>query len=244
MTEATPSEDNNNDEKRTPTSSGSGSGSGSGNENEKKPWIIKRDERRNRVLDLYHAGKSQNTIANELNISKSLVNSDLRFLSKNPENDVIINKKPPKDGQKWYKAIKYIKEELLPYYASKGIPPSLRTIFYRLESEGYIRKSENDYNTLSKRTVEARLGVENKDGSLKFPELPIECFADDTREVIEHFEDYDPTEPTDPEDPEDPDEYIKDAIQKLKDAPDDYDGEVANGNISFTANHYVNLSHF
>jgi hypothetical protein len=192
----------------------------------KKPWIAKRDERRKRVLALYHSGKSLNAISKELNISKSLVSSDLRFLSKNPENGVSIKQKPSKDRQKWYKAIKYIKDELLPYYDSRGIKPSLRTVFYRLESEGLIRKSENDYNTLSKCTVDARLGIENKRGGLKYPRLPIECFADDTREVIRNYDD---DSPIDPEPPEDPDEYIEDAIRALKDAPDDYSCEGREG---------------
>ena len=55
----------------------------------------------------------------------------------------------------------------------------------------------------------------------EYPKLPIDCFADETREIIDNFNDTDPTEPSIPIDP---DEYIERKIADLKNAPKNYTG--------------------
>jgi len=58
------------------------------------------------------------------------------------------------------------------------------------------------------------------------PSLPLYCFRDEKRATIgdTDINKY-PVEPTPADWPEDPEEYIDDAIQALKDAPEDYDGK-------------------
>ena len=177
----------------------------------------KQSDRRKKVLELNRANKSIYEICKELGLPKSTVFGDLKALSKNPENNITNNKR-----DKWKTVCRIIRDEYLPYYKSRGIKPTLRTVYYRLIAEGHIIKSESENDRLSKYTVKARLGEEG------WPQLPINCFADDTREVISGYENYEPEEPVPPEDP---DEYIQNAIQDLKDAPKDYNYEGEEGQV-------------
>ena len=58
---------------------------------------------------------------------------------------------------------------------------------------------ETDHKTFSDATVKARLGWVDSNGELLFPKLDIDCFADDdSRLVVDNYENYLPTEPTEP----------------------------------------------
>jgi hypothetical protein len=178
------------------------------------------------VLILNKQDIKSTTIAKRLGTNKKRVLSRLKFLIKDPNNGVIDNSKEPKEERKWYVIINHIRDVLLPYYEGKGIKPSLRTVFYRLETTGYIDKTDNTYKLLVQHTVQARIGEEDSQGELRYPKLPIDCFADETREMLDHFSNY---EPTDPEDAQDPQEYIKEKIQGLINAPNNWDYEGSDG---------------
>lgn len=127
-----------------------------------------------------------------------------------------------------------IRDEYLPYYRSRGIIPTLRTVYYRLIADGHINKSDNENDRLSLFSVKARLGEEG------WPQLPVNCFADDSREVITGYEDYEPIEPGDPTEPEDPDEYINRMIRELKEAPGDYEPEGEDGEPGEAGGYWYN----
>lgn len=197
------------------------------------PYHWKKDkdtvaERRKRVRELNRAGKSNRDIVKELHINKLTVKRDLDFISQQEGIEIKSKYDRTYQREKWTKAINAI-IDTLPYFTTRGIKPSVRTMFYRLSSEGYIKKTENDYQMLCVHTVQARLGKTDINGEILYPELPIDCFADETRRLMAHYEDDEPTEPGDPTEPEDPDEYIERVIKELKEAPGDYDPEGEEG---------------
>ena len=106
---------------------------------------IKKQKRRDDILKLYttpgangEKPLSARQIAKRLNLARSIVTADLRFLGKNPHNNIVIH--PSKiSGIKWSKALNTVANERLPYYRSRGNPfPSLRTVFYDLEERKLI----------------------------------------------------------------------------------------------------------
>ena len=105
--------------------------------------------------------------------------------------------------------------------------PTLRKMFYRLIELGVMTKSNGNYDRLTRKTAEARRGVDSTFTKItNLPSLPLYCFRDEKRATIgdTDINKY-PVEPTPADWPEDPEEYIDDAIQTLKDAPEDYDGK-------------------
>jgi hypothetical protein len=68
-----------------------------------------------------------------------------------------------------------------------------------------------------------------------YPELPIDCFADETRELIDHYSARQPIEP------EDEDEYIDNAIEELKNTPGYYDGQGTKGGHWYDQPEYVEI---
>lgn len=192
-------------------------------------------DRRRKVLELNHEGLGPKAIAKELGIPKGTVFGDITYLSKDPENKV-IREYVYEDRVNWKRIVRIIRDEYLPYYRSRGIKPTLRTVYYRLIAEGHITKSEAVNDRLSKYTVKARLG---EDG---YPQLPINCFADDTREVIPGHGglDDEPTDPGDPTEPEDPDEYIDEMIEDLKNAPANWESEGEDGEPGEVGGHWYN----
>src|SRR6185437_3880214 len=64
-----------------------------------------------------------------------------------------------------------------------------------------------------------------------YPKLPLNCFRDDTRIVLGEESDLDsyPREPTPKRPPADWEEYIQDAIEELKTAPEYYSGRCLGG---------------
>ena len=71
-----------------------------------------------------------------------------------------------------------IKERLY-FFNQQGIVPTLRTLFYALVSLLIIPNTQSKYQYLSKITSDARMKGE----------LPIDCFADQTRSIIKDFND-------------------------------------------------------
>jgi hypothetical protein len=106
----------------------------------------------------------------------------------------------------WYKIInEHVKQQLDTF----NFTPTLRTMHYRLYSMGVIHNTKSCYNTLSNRTARAR-----EDGT-----LPINCFSDDTRNVVGNF-------PND-SDYEEPEEHVEDLIDALKGFPQYYKDRVS-----------------
>ena len=134
------------------------------------------------------------------------------------------NSKTYFENSKWSKIIERTNKEL-DFYRERGIDPTLRKMTYRLIELGVLEKK--DYGMFSKKTAEARRGVDSEYKKItKLPRLPIDCFRDDKRVIIGQTDvNNKPTSPTPAEPPEDPDYYINNAIRQLKQAPGDYDGK-------------------
>jgi hypothetical protein len=134
----------------------------------------------------------------------------------------------PIEERRWYKIIERTLEEL-PFYERQGLVPTARKMGYRLvELKVMLKKQLDRYYRV---TAEARRGVDYTYTKTSiYPKLPINCFRDDLRTTIgttdisEMPQDPKPTRP-----PPDPEEYIDDAIQYLKDAPNDFDGNCIGG---------------
>lgn len=121
--------------------------------------------------------------------------------------------------------IERLKVAIGDYIRVHGAKPSFRTMQYQLIDEKLLSDRETDHKTFSDATVKARLGWIDSNGELLFPKLDIDCFADDdSRLVVDNYEDYSPTEPTDPGPIEDPEEYITRRIRWLKASVIEYKG--------------------
>jgi hypothetical protein len=94
-----------------------------------------------------------------------------------------------------------IKERLF-FFNQEGIVPTLRTMFYALVSLLIIPNTQSKYQYLSKITSDARMKGE----------LPIDCFADQSRSIIEDFND----------EYLEPKEYIKMYLDHLKNISNNY----------------------
>jgi hypothetical protein len=93
-------------------------------------------------------------------------------------------------------------KERLSFFQDRGIPrPTLRAMFYALVSIG-LPNTKSYYQSLSAHTVDWR---EDRI-------IPIDCFMDESRHVVEDFDDV----------YESPEDYIDRHIQNLEDAPVDY----------------------
>ena len=110
---------------------------------------------------------------------------------------------------RWYKVIERLKVAIGDYTRVHRAKPSFRTMQYQLIDEKLVEDSDSDHKTFSDATVKARLGWVDANGELLFPKLDIDCFADDdSRLVVDNYQDYSPTEPTEPGAIPDPEEYI------------------------------------
>jgi hypothetical protein len=98
----------------------------------------------------------------------------------------------------WKEIIKVIQGELRTF----SFKPTLRTMFYRLFMKPLIHNTRPTYNSLSRVTVNARM-----DGR-----LPIDCFADNTRQVIGSFDEKYYT----------PDDVIQSRIRRVLHTAKDY----------------------
>ena len=99
---------------------------------------------------------------------------------------------------------------------SFGFPPTLRAMHYRLYSLKVIPNTRSSYASLSNNTARAReSGI-----------LPIDCFSDDTRQVICNF-------PSD-FDYEEPETHVNRVVNVLRDFPAYYKNRVLDGTINHT----------
>ena len=57
---------------------------------------------------------------------------------------------------KWDEVVGIVKSDILPYFESQGVKPTLRTIFYALVSKNIIPNTKSSYKRLSRILVEAR----------------------------------------------------------------------------------------
>ncbi len=102
---------------------------------------------------------------------------------------------------KWNNIIEIIKAELNLYH-NQGYKPTLRSIFYRLYTKKLMPNTTSSYNSLVRATVKARL-----DGR-----LPVDCFADNSRNVIGNFN----------ETFFEPNDYIDRSLNVIKNIPGEY----------------------
>src|SRR5829696_8321642 len=106
----------------------------------------------------------------------------------------------------WKKEIMPKIKERLDFYNQQGIVPTLRTMFYALVSLNVIPNTQNQYQYLSKFTTNARMSEE----------LPIDCFGDQSRSIIENFND----------EFMEPKEFIKLYIDELEYFPKTYTSQI------------------
>lgn len=165
-----------------------------------------------------------------ITLSKSSVIRHLSELRQDPDNEVQINNEctislRPRTQSRWYKVIERLKVAISDYTRLHEAKPSFRTMQYQLIDEKLIKDGESDHKTFSDATVKARLGWVDSNGKLLFAKLDIDCFAeDDSRLVVDNYQDYLPKEPTEPRPIEDPEKYIEPYIRLLKSRVIAYDG--------------------
>ena len=103
---------------------------------------------------------------------------------------------------KWDGVIQAVKQELHSFNEQGIEKPTLRSMFYRLFSHEIIPNTPNTYDRLSKTTVEARMeGL-----------LDLDCFTDNSRQVIDGFNEEYWT----------PEQLIEARIKQLKNIENDY----------------------
>jgi hypothetical protein len=106
----------------------------------------------------------------------------------------------------WKKEVMPTIKERLNYFNLQGILPTLRTMFYALVSLNIIPNIQSQYQYLSKFTANARMTGE----------LPIDCFGDQSRSILEEFND----------DFLEPKEYLKLYIDELESFPEIYKSHI------------------
>lgn len=79
----------------------------------------------------------------------------------------------------WSEIVEKIKIEL-EVYEIEGYKPTLRSMFYRLFTKGFIPNTSASYNSLDRATVKAR----------RSGQLPIDCFTDNSRKVLNNFNEH------------------------------------------------------
>lgn len=205
------------------------------------------------ILKLNHQGLSYRQISERLELdygimlTKSSVSRRLRELMQDPDNGVTIQKcnipQKPREETRWFKVIEWLQAAIPEYVALNGFKPSSRTMFYQAQDEGIVEKKE--HTTFVRATVEARLGWVDSDGKLLYPELDINCFADDdSRKVVGYYDDRPPSEPGEPRPIPDPDEHIDLMINKLRLAPKMYTGRGEEGTLGRIGGRWYNQTEY
>jgi hypothetical protein len=117
-----------------------------------------REERMKKILELNKAGKTAGQISRALCIPLTTVLRDLKEL-KRQGFELNDNSKTYFENSKWSKIIERTNKELN-FYRERGIDPTLRKMTYRLIELGVLEKK--DYGMFSKKTAEARRGVDSE----------------------------------------------------------------------------------
>lgn len=112
---------------------------------------------------------------------------------------------------RWKQVIQRIARELERHFKNelKWYPPPLRSMFYHLEALRILKKGGYDYDTLSRETAKARM-LDEVDGG-----LPVDCFSDMRRKVIQNSY-------QDDNEYKRPEEFAEEEIDYLKRASDRY----------------------
>jgi hypothetical protein len=138
----------------------------------------------------------------------------------------------------------------LSFFTEKGIKPTVRAMFYRLYSLEKLRNTHNEYVSFSEETAIARRGYEWDDINeewkecKKYIKLDINCFADESRWPLKHYDDSDPIDPIDPKPPKDPEDYIHSAIHEMKMAPYWYSGKGIPGTPGVEPGRWYNQEYY
>lgn len=184
-----------------------------------------------RIRALYNSGFSSRRISEILTaegmpLGKTGVALRVKELRLDPDNEMRTSASRkggvPKYKQKWYKIISELKIAVEEYTRRMGFKPSLRTMFYDFVDRKLV--GENEYQTFGSRATDSRIGYIGQDGELLLPQLPINCFVDESRKTVGHYDDSEPTEMEPPSDIEDPEDYIDYEIDNLKRAVRYYKG--------------------
>jgi hypothetical protein len=165
-------------------------------------------------------------------LSKTSVGEHLKEMRLDPNNDVQANfstsrNKEARKTQRWYKIIEWLLNSVERYGRLHGFKPSLRTMFYEAVDEKVVR--EHEYNTFCAKAADARIGYVDQDGDLLLPELPPDCFSDDSRKVFDNYDDSKPEDVIEPGEIPDAIKFIDERIKELKQAPMRYQGRAPEG---------------
>ncbi|MDP9289337.1 MAG: hypothetical protein M3P08_14235 [Thermoproteota archaeon] len=197
-------------------------------------------EFRARIKELALAGKTPIQTAKITGRTKQAVFLHLKNLVADRElrpDQTNYVKAGPIEERKWYKVAEANVKEL-PFYTKQGLVPSVRKMYYRHVELGNLEKCKSDYDRLCRVAAEQRKGIDSTyTKSTIYPRLSIDCFRDEKRIVLGNTNiDNSPSDPTPDEAPQDWEEYIEEEItavknhfRRLKNAPDNYDGECSPG---------------
>jgi hypothetical protein len=101
------------------------------------------------------------------------------------------------------------------------------TAFYDAVDLHLVR--DDEYNTFDTKATDARIGYVDQNGELLLPELPPDCFSDDSRKTYDNYDAHEPEEVIEPGEIPDAAEYIDRHINELKQAPMYYQGRAPRG---------------
>jgi hypothetical protein len=133
----------------------------------------------------------------------------------------------PCQNGRWYKIIEWLKNHAEQYEIRNGFKISLRTAFYDAMDAGLV--NDNEYCTFDSKATDARIGYIDQEGELLLPELPPDCFVDDSRKTFDNYDDSEPQYPEDPGEIPDDKEFIESRIRWLSSAPMEYSGKGSEG---------------
>ena len=136
----------------------------------------------------------------------------------------------------WNKKVYPVLIEQLKILSAEDITPTLRGMYYRLFSLGVFKDGPKDpYQYLSSWTaILRRNSIFNKNGrrsqagktDQKY-RLPVDCFADETRNIIRNWKDYVP-----------PDEYILNQLDRIRSFPQNFKDYILRW---YNQEHYVEV---
>src|SRR5918992_1360291 len=206
-----------------------------------------------RILELNHQGLSAAKISNILKtegmpLSKTSVGEHLKEMRLDPNNDVQVNydgggrSEAKKKEQRWYKIMEWLKNYAEQYKRRHGFKISLRTAFYDATDLHLV--GEDEYNTFAAKAADARIGYVDQNGKLLLPQLPPDCFSDDSRKTYDNYDASEPDGMIEPGEIRDALEFVDRRIDELKRAPIYYSGKAPRGRDGRIGGYWYNQSEY